>query len=1400
MLPPRIPVARRHTTAATRPTLHQASTTASLPAMVRAGFATTASLSHYPWYSRHTHEYTSHLDPLYLHFVRRRNIKARVKLIDRARRYSKFDWDINKRPYLPADSKQVRHASHCLGRGPRWPRHDRHDNGKLHKADPFKPAKEAEEDIDHELIREEKRWKEQLKAMRKRIDEDPYEALFGKRFEPFYSAIVPSWMRADMGLQSWNKEQQHDDPKRDLLSSIKRQAEASKKDKTRESKPASADKEKPVSRSDEKSSGKAEESRAENHTAPTRDNDQQPYVSYTSTSWDSWSNKARQTEWDSVSGQTKRYEYDPISNRRVEVGGPKTEPKPMEPVSSESALPTPPQTLVPEVARPADMQSLVNTPAEQRKDTASQIPVRTSDGKIASQTPTEPAGLAGLEELATENLDQLTADDVRASMDRYKKAATLPAEDRTFQSKDEGMPGHSLLAGLSLAETIAVLQEQMDSKFKHKHAAEWDKAGNAYLLDWELERVKQKKAKLLNDADGLFHIEKQKREIAKLDQTAKELEQKIAALGLPASTIVAEEVKKQAGEAMTSTHLPTPSQQKQSSGLLDLIKEHRNTLQPSIERMQSKELAELDDAAAHESTEPLQSVANNVPKNWAEQAGLAQAERVKRTSALSKRPWPFKHTRWIDDMNARKKRWEASRPKPSPEEAKRAEKERQASDMLEAEVKELKFKMQAHESRYAHKIRSLRQELETAYKQSTVHSEKHVERIRLLEAELAKTQKAVGESSQASASTNSPLKDMRGEGDFCTNITKFTDSNKWYKQPVAPPQPSAAEVAKAEQKAKDQALVQDVKEIYEKAYGVIDTEHRQPTAQPSQPKSHPIPPVKDEAPEYVEPENKARDEALADYKSPYYRQPFSKAPRKVVEVESDVDLGEALAQHEKSQDHYNFKPDTLEAELAAEEREVQQEQLLQDHYAFKRDNLEAELAAEKMEAQKDQSQDNYSFKRDNLEAELGSKELETQSEKLQDRYDFKRDNLEAELAAEEREAHESQAMMAPENTAKMQSIIAEELKPKEPLPGPKLVHDDMPKLIPTELSSSTAEKQPESVTTESAAVEWEEPAVYKILAYDSGNDRITTATSTSNVTDNETPISIPQALSELYQPARFLPYFEELQKDGYQVIHATRDLMVFKKVKSTVNDLEYSQPQLGPRLRRIRQQAAERRERLSVSEMDSNIRSLEKELLAEQQRAVESHEQTTSLHDHGLLKPKENALAQEAANFYDQFPPKPKEYDLTSNENGKMIPYENALAQEAAQAYDKAQQAKRNPIDGTTKSNMADAGQNATAGAAQPLDEVAEDVDYVHYPRVRRTERHFTGSSRMWNERHERHHRHAKHSARRRRGGFLKWTLSVGVGAAALTYVLGVAAEAARQEEERERWQEILDGKRPRWN
>ena len=102
------------------------------------------------------------------------------------------------------------------------------------------------------------------------------------------------------------------------------------------------------------------------------------------------------------------------------------------------------------------------------------------------------------------------------------------------------------------------------------------------------------------------------------------------------------------------------------------------------------------------------------------------------------------------------------------------------------------------------------------------------------------------------------------------------------------------------------------------------------------------------------------------------------------------------------------------------------------------------------------------------------------------------------------------------------------------------------------VSSLSMSDEPRAATAKStnSSIEWAEPASYKVLAYDSGNDIIKMEDMPSTFAQHESPVSIAKALSQLYQPARFISHVASLQSKDYQVVSATRDLLVFRKVVS----------------------------------------------------------------------------------------------------------------------------------------------------------------------------------------------------------------------------------------------------------
>jgi len=75
------------------------------------------------------------------------------------------------------------------------------------------------------------------------------------------------------------------------------------------------------------------------------------------------------------------------------------------------------------------------------------------------------------------------------------------------------------------------------------------------------------------------------------------------------------------------------------------------------------------------------------------------------------------------------------------------------------------------------------------------------------------------------------------------------------------------------------------------------------------------------------------------------------------------------------------------------------------------------------------------------------------------------------------------------------------------------------------------------------------PTSYKILAFDPVSKMMSVAQTTSNADSNKSPLSLPAALVQLAEPAKFLPYLESLQKQGYEVVSGSRQMLVFRQVR-----------------------------------------------------------------------------------------------------------------------------------------------------------------------------------------------------------------------------------------------------------
>lgn len=73
--------------------------------------------------------------------------------------------------------------------------------------------------------------------------------------------------------------------------------------------------------------------------------------------------------------------------------------------------------------------------------------------------------------------------------------------------------------------------------------------------------------------------------------------------------------------------------------------------------------------------------------------------------------------------------------------------------------------------------------------------------------------------------------------------------------------------------------------------------------------------------------------------------------------------------------------------------------------------------------------------------------------------------------------------------------------------------------------------------------------LYRILAHNISSNKVVSVTASSSIVSaTETPISLPEAISRLANPAEFLPHFRELDAAGYEVVSGGHDVLVFRKV------------------------------------------------------------------------------------------------------------------------------------------------------------------------------------------------------------------------------------------------------------
>ncbi|KAF2217694.1 hypothetical protein CERZMDRAFT_104292 [Cercospora zeae-maydis SCOH1-5] len=1286
----------------------------------------TASIQSRSLWWRRPCDYASQIDPMYHRLAHYRTLKTRAKLLDKLRRRGRWDCDASQRP-VPA-LKHVRWASH-VGRPSLATQQEQDKQDRKAKA-----QKSAKDDV-VELSQRERQWKEHMEALRRRINEDPYEAVFGRRFEPFWNSLVPSWMRDEMSSKDASRSKDASEarasssatpnrpqkveavPYRPLEPEAKRQVDSRSGAPESQAAPARYTYD-PKKTSIDLSSD-------------TPDGQQTSYSYGATTSWDSWTKKASRIEWDSVSGEKRRYEYDPISNRMVQVKGPpESEVRKVEdalkdyPAKSQSPLMS--HGWQSGLGSPSAETASVEAPVKLARETKKAISVPTQDNKgrktsvyfpslintsVVADMP-KPASLTKHERYP----DALTAAEVRASVGQAKvEKATAPTPIAT-----DG-----------------------DRAYRHgkpdpRKMSEWEQAEHRVMLNQELYDVTKEKLKLLKEKAGSFHIEKLQRKFAKLESKASELHNELDIMDATS--------KKPAREGLTSNQVPIeqmgcndmmvasldttklPSRA-QSTPSLDGSSRVPTRLQPALDRMQPKfptVVEDPDDSAAHESTGELGDYKSfETAQQRENQAALLAADRLERKQNLQdlqnqadalrasgtsmverlreKRSLEDRvqgdvlgrksSPRWIDVANARKAFHEVrdglkARSRDVEKDARLA----RANALLQSEVEELKSRMNAHEhqptpsatslsiapispiqtkqsaseevQKCREKIRDLRRELDLAYSQSSANSEGHIDTIRKLEKRLETILESRSEMSGVEKKKYiQKIMAMREELDrtfkqSSINAEMLVARIRELERERASVKPVEATQAEGDMSFNVTKFAKDSSKWYKQGASGQTQDLQQLQRD-------------------LKSLNKTRDEGLSDYDlraGSAYEQKANQEKSAEPKTEPHP-IDQALAEYERRTAQKKH-----DQALVKEVRDIYESKYGKIDVNHRQLTVDAALEAHEMTQIIRNTQPVEGVEVE-TNTELGNALAEYEKGP---RYELQQDNLEAELAQQNQASHEAQSAMDKE------------------VYGTRSVDTDV--------------QHPIRVTSMNG-LEWEEPPVYKILAYDSGNDFLVTSTTSTNFTGKEDPISIPDALSQLYQPARFIPEFAELQKHGFQVIYGTKDLLVFRKAKSTTEP------------------------------------------------AKSDAESTPALEDYGLVAPAsvEPAAASSA--------PKINPVDKTGYEE----PATGSFASPTGFVGDRWEH-------------------EAAAQSSKELKAAAHvDADVRHYPRITRQEQVFSGG-RLQNTKKDRNTRNEEKEQRRKYRSWrqsAKWALISGFGASAVAYSIGAAAEKSR-ERDYERWQRIL--------
>ena len=351
-----------------------------------------------------------------------------------------------------------------------------------------------------------------------------------------------------------------------------------------------------------------------------------------------------------------------------------------------------------------------------------------------------------------------------------------------------------------------------------------------------------------------------------------------------------------------------------------------------------------------------------------------------------------------------------------------------------------------------------------------------------------------------------------GEGDVSSSVHQFAGQDRWYKRKA----PHALQ--REAQKAKDAALVREIRDIYEERYGKIEIKHQQRSRLPGM-EDREDPAVQEGLCAYDEKLN--ADNSVLGTKGKIAATDLDSREIALL-AGSATPLSPSLALETNARSKFSSQPQKLVESWTSEEgqsRMAKSDSNDTDKYL---QSLETRVGRD-IEQVKTVSQDYIrsgwnAIGENDDNVEEGSRSVKTRVE-----------------------------VKVPKIAAVVNKQIEQPTAPTARSISPQI--DEQSSLQWTQAPSAsvfTSVPSEEKIAAASIPV----TITYKVLAYDPAKDAVATATTTSSLYESSSPPrSASSILSHLNNPVKYFDNFEPLEAAGYELVAGNRNMLVFKKVR-----------------------------------------------------------------------------------------------------------------------------------------------------------------------------------------------------------------------------------------------------------